>query len=255
MKVNQLPGAGGLLGFILLLWGCGDPPVPRSIILCDFTSSVDDQYSIPRIKSGAMQIQQTEEKERQLEFYAIGKDNNSNSLYYSNPPGDDLRPSDMAVYDSASPQRRTQLKGALDTASSAAMLINRKEPSSCIIDGVERAISYFTNQKGYTTASLRLYILSDMLECCRLNKKDRICIENEPPPVKNLDSMVRGVTDPALSLAPMKNLEVYIILSASNKKEGSSTSLKHFWEAVFKAYGYDKPLYFSVNLPAAEKKN
>ncbi|GAB2809139.1 hypothetical protein [Ferruginibacter profundus] len=254
-----------VLGILLMGMGCRifDPeptqdnskiyPKDYSIVFCDFTSSVDTTHSIELIKQNAISLQTTFAARKKIEFYTISKNNNSSCLFTNTPMAIDPLPSEKINFENSITERSDSLKKLLNIASSSAAAKYRSEPNSCIIDCIERAIRYFRNYSFHDTAHLQLFILSDMLECCTVNGRVPVCIE-PPVNIKAKIDAIAAITDSNLSFREFKNIEVNIILSSNNRQAGYSGDFYTFWQTVFKRYGYDKVLYFSVKLPDATDK-
>jgi len=244
-----------ILPLALSLWsflcGCGNPKPPCSIVFCDFTSSVDVESSSAKIKADATELLRRIGKTDVIEYYLISKNNNSKILFKSEPLDPDSRPTDRKEFEKMQLKLADSLKFLLDSASAASLKLYPKEPNSCIIECIERAIRSFEIYDDDNKAPLHLYILSDMLECCVFSKDEKINLEPGNDIGKQFE-LIPKVTDSNLSFRRFKNVQVHIVISTLKVLEGNKRNFERFWELVFERYGYDVRNRISVDLPRVE---
>lgn len=230
--------------FLVALTSCWEAePHPYTIVFCDFTTSVDTQ-SFDKIKNDALTILSRQEAQSRIDFYSISKNPNAPCLYSQFNPADYLKPSEIRAFKETLPQRMDSLKKKLDEASSTASS-KRKEPNSCIIDYIERAINDFRNYSEHTTAPLQLIILSDMLECCSGENRPTLCMDSGKDITESLES-IKEVTDSTLSFQVFPDIKVCIVLASDYLQRNNKTNFKLFWKQVFARYGFQNiPEYSS----------
>lgn len=236
-----------LLTAITFMCSCSSEH-PYSIVFCDFTSSIDSVKSIDKIKSDALKILDKEGTERQIDFYTITKKISTASPFISTPLENDPRPSDREEFKQELQERKKELEKMLNEESSKA-LVNRKEPNSCIIDCIEKALNDFKNYSDSKKISLKLYILSDMLECCAGKEKTTVCIDNYTSNIGSEIGKIDGMVIPSLTFRDFPNLKVYIILASDQNDLINETVFREFWSPVFARYGYKEPLRPRTSLP------
>lgn len=249
MKIRKYTLA--LIACMVTLINCNDcdqenlrPPL--DIVFCDFTSSVDSVRSINKIKNNAIELMKRKRRTDRMRFYTLTKDAFSPMLFESIPLINCAKKSEERRFDKAFRSESDSLRRILDIASTET-LVNRNEPNSCIINCISRGVNEFKNYSKDLNASLNLYILSDMLECCEWVNNE-ICIEDNNDLNSDI-SKVKYVVDSAVQLTEFTNLNIYIILVSNVKHSSSMEKFKKFWNSVFRQFGYKSIPYYSDKLP------
>lgn len=227
--------------------GCNPKP-PYSIVFCDFSSSIDTIKTSEKIKTDAMQIFRNEVMDNCIDFYSISKDYHSRRLFRSEPLRSDHTPSEKEEFEARLGSRGDSLRKILDEASEESLKIYPNEPNSCIINCIERSVSYFEMYEPERNTPLHLYILSDMLECCVFTNNKKINLEPNHD-IEEQISSIPAITDSSLSLKQFKNLRIHVVVSSNKILEGKNKAFEKFWTLVFQRYGYDIRNQITVELP------
>lgn len=211
-------------------------------VLCDYSKSQSpDSFAI--MQKNAVELFDRISPQYRVKFFQIGL-NYGQPVFFQYRPADRLDiESDMEIEnrDNYRACMKDSLTGIL------AMLKKQQTENTCILSTIERVLREITSDVQIKTDTIRIVILSDLIEACNRNGRSINLTESQESEIRKIERNPDYL--PAISFAAYPNLSASLIISTTNNKI-NGPDLFSFWNSVFGHCGLRLEGSYTTSLPA-----
>jgi len=251
MKLNNNLNIIFLCTFLFLFTSCGsgedvnkntieDQPAKNMLyVLCDFSTSIDAKETKANILNTAKDIFRN--MPANTEYHFIPITGGPESDLFTGNSGEDEDAQDRYTNHIANYAAYEKL---LDDAYQS-----RKSDRSSIISAIESVSESLIslNRSSEKYGSINLLIISDMMECCKVNGIP-FNLEKEQFDSSAADQLINSWPKEKKFLSNANNLNITVLFNS--KANQRYADIKGFWKKFFKTVGYTKDVPFVTSFDA-----